>query len=294
MSVGIQAARFLTSSPQRTALLGAGVGAAAGALRAPQEGQTRGQAMLGGAIRGGALAGGAAALGRGYRDTRLLNPTMSATQAIGGTAKRMGEGLSRFGKRQIHGVTGAFEHDAIGMAGNARSAEKVHLLERRMADELAHAPAHKADAIRKGFQGQIAGEQASGRASQALADAGITTLPGTVRALADGSRRGAAFRAMGKSITDGPGGAVMSLGVPLAFTAPTLLRGDESAIGGQTMRQKALGLGVNIGTGMAFGGLPMIPQMAAGIGTDAAVGWAGKKLKNPPHMHGDVPAGIRS
>lgn len=276
MNPGVAAARFLTASPGRTALIGAGVGAAANALRAAP-GESRGAAAFRGALAGGALAGGAAGVGRAYRDTRLLRPDLRTGAAVGATAKRLGAGVANFGKRQVHGLTGAFDHDAIGMAGNATAARRAELLGARMGDELKHAPAGRADAVRKSYQGQIAGTLQEGRASQSLADAGITTVPGIARSLWGSKTRGSALRAMGRSITDGPGGAALSLGAPAALAAPSLLRGDESAAGGLTRGQKARNLGINVATGAAFGGLPLAAQMAAGIGTDIAVGRLGRR-----------------
>lgn len=228
--------------------------------------------MLTGALRGGALAGGAAALGRGYRDTRLLNPAMGAGSAVVGTAKRIGGGLANFGKRQIHGLTGAFDRDAIGMAGNASAAKKVDLLGRRTADELKHAPTARHAGIQKAHDAAVKGTLEEGRGSQALADAGITTLPGIAKSLSSSKTRGTALRAMGKSVTDGSGGVAMSLGVPLAMAAPSLAKGDETATGGMSMGKKVRNIGINAATGAAFGGLPIIPQLATGIATDYGLG----------------------
>jgi len=271
MPLGVNAARFLTRSPGQTALIGAGVGAAANGLRTPQEGQTRGQSMVRGALYGAGIAGGAAALGRGYRDTRLLRPELSGTQAIGGTIGRMGEGLSRFAKRQVHGLTGAYNPHAIGMQGTARAREKVDLVRRRLADEIKHAPSSQHAAITKAHQSDITGLLDEGRRGQALMDAGVTTLPGMAKSLYRKETRGRALRAMGKTVTDGPGGVAMSLGLPIALSAPGLMKGDESAEGGLNKFQKVRNLGVNLGTGIAFGGMPLIPQMAAGIGVDAGM-----------------------
>lgn len=270
LSSGMQAMRYLTQSPARTAMLGAGVGAAAGALR-PGEGNTRGQGALTGALRGGVIGGVGGGLGRGYRDTRLLNPNLSATGAIGATAKRMGQGTLDFAKRQVHGFTGAFDHDAIGMAGTARSARKADLLERRMADELKHAPDEAHKAIRDNFRGAIDATQHEGAVAQELADAGATTLPGLAKAMVGKETRGRAFKAMGRAITDTPGGAMVSLGLPAALSIPPLLKGDESAQGGLTTGQKLRSAGVNLATGVAFGGMPLIPQAAASIGAEAGM-----------------------
>lgn len=289
MPIGVDAARFLTKSPTRTALIGAGIGAAANGLRETRPGETRGQAMLRGGLQGGAIAGGASMLGRGYRDARLLNPGSSALGGVGHTLSRMGEGTSRFVKRQIHGVTGAFEHDSIGMMGNARAAEKANLMKLRMADELKHAPSARHAGIVKSHQSDISGVLDEGRRAQDLADAGVTTLPGMAKSLWKKDTRGRALRAMGKTVTDGPGGVAMSLGVPVALAAPSLVKGDESAQGGLSKFQKVRNLGVNVGTGMAFGGLPLVAQMGAGIGVDH--GMSKLTRTRPPETPNAVPVG---
>ncbi len=267
--LGTQTARFLSRSPGTGMMLGAGVGAAAGGLKTPQEGQSRlGNAFWGG-VGGATVGGGAGSFARNFRDAKLLaaadgGKTLTNMQAAGGALRRMGGGISNFTKRQIHGVTGAFDHDAIGMAGNATSARKVKLLNLREADELAHAPAARHDAIKADFKGQVDAELKAGRGAQELADAGLTTAPGLVRALAKGETRGRAVKAMGKAMLYGPGGWKATVAAPLALSVPGLLKGDETATGGQSMGQKVVGLGTMLGTGAVFGGMPIIPQMVAG------------------------------
>jgi hypothetical protein len=262
-------------------MMGAGVGAAAGGLRTPAEGDSRLRGMASGALRGAALGGAAGALGRGMRDTRLLSSTpLSAAQTVTGTAKRMGEGLANFGRRQVHGLTGAGNHDAIGMAGNATSARKAGLLEKRMKDELAHARTPTARArIEQQGQASMLAERTEGARSQVLADAGVTNLPGMARALTDKNKRGLALRAMGRSMVDGPGGLIGSVGVPTALALPGIMKGDERATGGLSTGQKVRNYGVNLATGAALGGLPMIPQMVAGTAVDAGLRRLGARSK---------------
>ena len=266
MNPGLAAARFLTASPGRTALIGAGIGGAAGALRAPP-GQ-RAHGALGGALQGAAIGGIGGGIGRAYRDTRLLNPATSAVGAIGETAMRGARGLGNFAKRQVHGAVGAFDHDAIGMAGNATSGKKVDLLKRRAADELAHAHPNARGAIEASRDAAVKGELAHGARAQSLADAGVTNLPGMARALATPGRRADAFRAMGRSVSDGPGGALMSLGVPAAVYGPELMKGDESAQGGMTLGQKARRAAAGTAAGVAFAGMPVVAQGALSIGAE--------------------------
>lgn len=227
--------------------------------------------MVGGALRGAALGGAAGGLGRTFRDARLLNPSLSTGGAVAATAGRVGTGIANFAKRQVHGVTGHMDADAIGMAGNAASASKVKLLNARVMDEARAAPG-KAKQLLADHAGAVKSELASGARSQKLQDAGITSLRGIASAMRDPARRSGALRAMGSTVTSGggPGGAALAIGAPVALSAPSLARGDESATGGLTVGQKVKGLGAGIAAGAAVGGLPVIPQMLAGGVLDSA------------------------
>jgi hypothetical protein len=239
---------------------------------------------LHGAVAGAAIGGLGGGLGRAYRDTRLLNPAMSATGAIGETAMRGARGVSNFAKRQVHGVTGAFDHDAIGMAGNATSAGKVDLLKRRAADELAHAHPGAHGGIHAARDAAVAAETAHGARAQSLADAGVTTLPGMAKALTTPGRRADAFRAMGRSISDGPGGAKLSLGVPALVYGPELAKGDESAQGGMSMGQKLRRAGAGTAAGVAFAGMPLVSQGLLSMGAErvGTYGLSRGPLVRPP------------
>jgi hypothetical protein len=269
MNPGQLAARWLTAAPARTALIGTGVGAAAGALTAEPGDRLRG-AMRGGLLGGGVgLAGGAA--GRAVRDTRLLhahaNPgvTLSTGQAIGQTATRAGEGLTNFAKRQVHGLTGAFHADKVMMPGNARSARAAHLTQLRAADQARHAaPASRMSILQRGDRAAAA-EVAHGAQQQELRDAGIMTVPGLVRGLA-GPDRGKTMRALGKGLGTSALGVTAGVGLPLAFHAPGLLRGNESAVGGPTTGQKLRRATLDVGAGIATAGMPFGAQMLIGSG----------------------------
>lgn len=223
-----------------------------------------------GAARGGLMGAAAGGLARGYRDTRLLSPELGAAAAVPATARRIGAGITNFGKRQVHGFTGKFDPDAIGMQGNTAAGAKAKLLNRRALDEIKHNP-EQATALLGANQKEIETTLASGRQGQALRAAGVTNLKDMVGALRDPSRRGGALHAMGTTLTSGggPGGAALALGAPLAMSAPTLLRGDESAHGGATLGQKVRGVGLNVAAGGLTGGLPILPQMVVGGAFDA-------------------------
>ena len=69
-------------------------------------------------------------------------------------------------------------------------------------------------------------------------------------------------RAMWRHSTGGGGrmAAAAAVGVPLAFSAPGLMRGDESDEGGPTLKRKLLMTGAGIAGGIATAGLPIVPQ----------------------------------
>lgn len=272
----LQIARFMTQSPLRGAAIGAGVGAGTAALQHNEDGSRK--SLLRGAVRGAALGGAAAGLGRAYRDTRLLDPSASALGAMGQTVKRLGTDVANFGRRQVHGFTGHYNPEAIGMHGVAHSERKVDLLKRRLADDVKHAPQRAAE-LEKDFEAQAASTRAAGAQAQRLRDAGLSTIPGTAKALWNRSTRGEALRAMGSTISagGGAGGAAMTVGIPLALQAPSLMRGDESAQGGPTLKRKLLSLGGSIAAGSMVAGLPVIPQLVAGTALDAGV----QRLANP-------------
>lgn len=291
MTPGVMAARFLAASPSRSgALLGAGVGAAVGGLRA-DAGENRAQAAWHGALRGGALGAVAGTANRVYRDARLLDPSLRGQAAIGASFRRVGQGVKNFGRRQLYGLTGVGDPDAIGMAGKATAARRAQLLEARMHDEVRRAPRAAGGAIRERAAREIANVRDAGAKSQALQDAGVTSLPGIAKALATKGRRVGALKAMGRSVADGPGGLAWAAGVPLAVSAPSLMKGDETAAGGLSTRRKLLNLGTSIGTGVAFGGLPLVPQMVAGVGTDLALNRLG--TRRPQREQASISGGIQ-
>ncbi len=292
-SLATRGARFLTKSPARTAAIGAAGGAAAGGYQEHR----RGGSVLGGALRGGILgaaAGGAAGgAGRVYRDVRLLDPKLTRTQAVGAAVKRMGRGVKQFGQRQVHGITGAYSKTPgkIGLRSSATSKKKIDLAKLRLQDELKFAKTpEKQEALRKSFQKTKAGLIEEGKRGDESIRAGVTSLPGIAKGLARDPRRTA--KAMWRETTGGGGlgGTAMAVGLPVATMVPELARGDESATGGKSMRQKLVELGTITGGGIATAGLPIVPMMAAGLGIDAA-GQAvarrfEKKRRPPPEASG--------
>jgi len=262
------AGRWLTDSAARTALVGAGVGAAQGALMHGDEGV--GSAALKGGLRGAAIGGAVGGAGRAYRDTRLLPPTLSSGQAVGATIGRIGEGAKRFGQRQIHGFTGAYGDRAadIGLRSRGEAGRRIHLLRLRQDDMKAHG--ELTDRTKKKLVEKAKNLQDWGRRGDAARKAGITSLPGVVSGLA--TTPVATAKALGRDMLSGGGltTAGMAMGVPLAIAAPDLARGDESAQGGRSMRQKLVGVGSGLVGGALTAGVPVLPQVVGGIAVDSA------------------------
>jgi hypothetical protein len=281
-----RAARFVTDSSGRGALVGAGVGAASGAVKAKAEGGDAGDAVRGaivGGLGGAALGGVAGGAGRAYRDTRLLDPALTATSAIGATAKRMGQGVSNFGRRQLHGVTGAYSDrpGEIGLRSSGTAAKKVDLAERRLQDRLvgSRSPQQSLD-LHKKFQQEKKHLLEEGQRGDSYLKAGITSLPGLAKGLATAPKK--TVKALWNEATSGSRlGVAASTGLPLALAAPGLAAGDESAQGGLSVRQKMTRLGTGLAGGLLTGGLPIVPQMATGLAIDLA-GDRAAGIKGPP------------
>ena len=283
-----QAARWLSESPARTALLGAGVGAAHGVLTRGDE--SAGSAAMKGGIRGAAIGGAGGMLGRSYRDTRLLNPTLSGAEAVGATAKRVGEGIKNFGKRQLHGFTGAYEDRAsqIGLRSTGEADRRIELLKLRQADVKSHGGL--TDKVKKDFAEKILSLHEWCRGGDQALRSGITSIPGVIGNLA--TRPIHTAKALGRSVTGGSGaqGMALGLGLPLAISAPDLAKGDESARGGRTMRQKLVGAGSGLAGGMLTAGMPIIPQIVGSSAVDSIASrqFGGKRLARASHDAGQA------
>lgn len=257
--------RFLSESPMRTALLGAGVGAAGGALTAqPGEGA---EGALRGAVGGAALGGTVGGAGRAFRDTRLLaNRPLGLGETIVETGRRLGHGLERGVKRQIHGLTGAYADPAqTGIRSSHTAAQRVKLLGARARDQLRGASPDQAAKIRSALAKSVAAAQEEGRQGDAALRAGVTSLPGVVRGLA-GPNRLETLKALGREAT-GHGGLLslsgtLGVGLPVVSGAADIAAGDESAVGGRSLAQKVVGAGTNVGVGALTSGMPFLSGMA--------------------------------
>jgi len=274
-------ARWLTDSGAlKGALVGGGVGGVGNAARAAYQGEdSRGilRAGLGGAVGGATLGAAGGGLGRKFRDVRLLDPTLSAGAAAKATVGSVGQGIKNFGKRQVHGITGAYKGQAseIGLGGTAAANKQVALERLRRADRL------KGVVNNPKAQAKIWDETAKrnkellekGVRQQAALDAGVTSLRGIGQGMATKPKE--TLKAMWEhNAGKGFSGKAMGLGVPAALMAPELAKGDESATGGKSLTQKLMNTGAMVGGSVAFGGVPIVGNL---IGWDAA-----SRLSNLP------------
>jgi hypothetical protein len=92
---------------------------------------------------------------------------------------------------------------------------------------------------------------------------GITSIPGLARGLTSAPKE--TLRHVGReAFSGGKAGLALGVGLPVALAAPDLSRGDESATGGRTMRQKLVGFGSNVVGGTLTAGVPIVPQIIGG------------------------------
>lgn len=264
-AVARTAARWLTNSAGRGAAVGAGLGAAHGAATSQEPGVGRLRGAIHGAVRGGLLGGAAAGTGRAFRDVRLLNPSMGAGQAAAATVRGGAETVKNFGKRQVHGLTGAYDPSAIGMNSSAGRFREQQLVFARRRDALAHG--EKAITHRQALE-QSAGLSDEGLRGDANIRAGITSVPGLARGLARNPK--ATMGAVRDEVLSGGRMAKALVALPVAQGALDISRGDESATGGKTVRQKVVSAGVNTIGGAAVSALPVLPQIATMAGLDVA------------------------
>lgn len=263
--------RRLLGSPVRGAATGALLGAAHGAATSDD----KLQGAVGGALRGGALGGAAGFVGRKALDYRLLNPEAGAWQTAKGALSGVGRSAKHFGKRQIHGLTGAFKNDPAGMGMDtlASAQENIHLsrLKRDAALKRLDSKDFRGSAAEyRRYKDTVLGHLQRGAQGDLERAQGITSIPGTIKGLYTSPKETAKalwHRTTGSS----RGGIALGVGLPVAFAAPGLLRGDESAEGGPTVRRKLMMLGGNVAGGIATAGLPVVPQMLAMQGIDSVL-----------------------
>lgn len=248
------------SGAMRTGLMGAGVGAAGGAVSgaASEDGSAVGGALRG-ALVGGALGAGGGAVARSAQNAKLLNPSLTNTQALGQVGKNIGQGLKDFGTRQVHGLTG-LKGDSVRDTVHRKATRSRQLLKARLNKDLAGASPEQRAKLLEQYKKDMASVRSNHARDMGALDAGITSLPGIAKGLVRDPK--ATAKAMWDRSTGGTRtGAAMTVGLPAAFTAPELLKGDESATGGKSIGQKLVNVGTAMGAGVATGGLGFIPGM---------------------------------
>jgi len=275
------AARFIAHNPGTVTGLGAGLGAAGSIAREAMKGPEEPKSYLGagvrGAIAGTALGGGLAGASHVMNDARLLNPGMGMLDA---TRKHVGEGISNFAQRQLHGFTGYGGHDTdyldrIGIAGRSSARQEIDLMRKRFADAAPRGGNSPAAVLE--HEKALRGVRAQGEAAQRFQDLGMTSLPGAVRGVINNPRESS--KAIWNQLrSGGKAGVALGLGVPAAMSGIDLARGDERATGGQSLQQKAVRAGTNIGTGLLFAGVPVATQALTGLVTDPLAGRIGRAL----------------
>ena len=293
--------RFIAHNPAATAGIGAGVGALANVGREALKGNEQPKSYVGaalrGAVAGGALGGAAGGIARAGRDTMLLHPELKGLDVAKKTVGRAGEGISNFAQRQLHGLTGYGSQDKayldrIGIAGSGPSRDRAKLLNLRAQDELANLPQGASlkdyvarekgtEAIHKNLHEAVRGVAQEGQVGDRFHELGMTSAPGAVKAMATNPRE--ASKAIWNQLrAGGKTGIALGLGVPVAATAGSLARGDESATGGPSMHEKLVRGVANVGGGLLFGGLPIASSNIVGGLTDVAAGRLGRAIAPNP------------
>jgi len=251
------------------AALGAGVGAGVGYVRAPDDGSGKAPSMIGHAL----LGAGAGALGGQF-----------ATRAGTQQAKRVGQ-------RQLHGFTGKLPGHGFRESFSVTKPERIKALKEMkwgLPEELpAYGPGGKPteEAVRQAVAKARAKAQEGGFisrsglaqrireskpyewwtrqrlqgdvAQQQLAEAGMTSLPGTLKGYLTGTpeltRRGALLANLRAP------GVVLGAGIPLAASLPSAMESVEQ----RDVRPLIRSMGENVAY-TALGGLPAAPMMVAG------------------------------
>jgi hypothetical protein len=257
----------------------------------------------------------------------LRNPQLrGAGEVATATGKHIGQEASNFAQRQFHGLTGYGGKDLkyldrIGIAGEHSAAEKAKVLGLHAEDKLRHhartvagmndpyAQAHgivEHSRLQKSVGDELVSNvknvHEEGALGQRFQNLGMTSMPGSVKAVVTNPRESSKLiwdqmRGGGGGLS-GPGGSRvgamagigLGVGLPVAFAAHDISKGDESATGGRNIKQKILNAGVNTGVGLATGGVGILPQMVAGMGIDKATDWVGRKFLGNPGAPAADPA----
>jgi hypothetical protein len=136
--------------------------------------------------------------------------------------------------------------------------------------------------------------------AQSRIDTGIDNIPGAIGGLLNKDKRKATWGAMKQhGMGASTSAKMMSVGIPVGMTAMDLSKGDESSQGGRSIGQKMVGGAVDLGTGIATGGMGIVPSMAAftaaSAGADKLMGVKGApKAEEAPKAAPAVPGTPRA
>lgn len=281
--------------------LGAAAGGVIGGVRAYRQAREQGatgQEALAGSIGGagrGALVGGAAGALAGGVAGHLspgLGEKLTQTPYAGAPA--------RFGQRQVHAVTGWEPKGGIeairGGAWQAKQnlagaqAKAVSDVAKREAKGL---PADKVRAAANDLH--IAQADRAASAAQAGQDAGLTSIPGYVKALAKDPKGTISKGLKEQWHGAGPGVKALTVGLPALGAAQAALS-DEGPDGPGKAERIGRGL-LPAAAGMASGQLPFAGQVLVGGAAGAIGAGAGRAVdrlrgrKVPPPYKPDPPLG---
>ena len=223
-------------------VMGGATGGIQGYRQAQEEGQSGLLGALGGvargAAKGGALglaAGGLAGAAGGARSQKLVRRLSAGKDRIGG--------ISRFGERQVHSLTGALPQGMSRSDGlRAIGASPVQRLEQRMVAAARRNPKPPSGPHRpRTHVGKLTSELAGlGRAkvhAQKLEELGMTNVPGFFKAMA--TKPGQALKAgLGHEWhgATSRGAKAMAFGLPAAFVAPEAMRSSKPGEEGRVAR----------------------------------------------------------
>jgi hypothetical protein len=253
------------------AALGAGAGAVHGAVKAKREGGSAGWGALSGGLRGAAL-GGSLGAGAGLAGGAVAGKRGAELARQLAERKGVVGGISRFGQRQAHAVTGALPEGfktrsaairSIG-GGGAPVAEQLKGVKTQLRSKgLDAAKKEKLLANQERLQKAMAG-------ATAAEETGMTSIPGMFRALAKPSefKRGIVGATQQQwHSAGGPVGKGLMVGFPGVFMASEAMR--ESKPGERGRVARTLGAGLE---SIPYSVLPMglVGSSLVGAGTGAA------------------------
>lgn len=277
-------ARYARPFVMRAGLPGAAAGAALGAGAGVAREAVAGEGDYGGAAlrgaAGGALLGGVGGFGVGKVRDIALTTGKRGLGLAGEAGRRTVKSVGDWGKRQVHGTTGWTPKagpKSIGLAGRAQT-QRIEVAKAMQKARLKGVtdPA-KRKKLTEVAEKRLSDLKRQGEAAQEAYQAGLTSLPGTVKGLVKDPKRFG--KAALKSIKEHPGGLAGAAVLPGAFIASDVASGVplEEAIGG----------GAGDVAGLALtGAMPIVPGMAAWTALSEggrAIGRAvkGKRKKTP-------------